>query len=163
MRVGCSVAFGTGSWRASFAADLREVSSHFGLFRLICNSKLNWLLGGVCLKCSRRFNQEYNNASYAFPMSPNGVKYFETTRAYHLHVLLQWFSLLKKCHISVSICLASASVRRISVCLNSQHFRGIRKDHRLLNLQNLIWSMMGTDFHMLLLWLNTGRSWGVWK
>lgn len=29
---GCSVAFGTGSWRASSATDLREVSLHFGLF-----------------------------------------------------------------------------------------------------------------------------------
>jgi len=29
---GCSAVFGTGSWRASSAADLREFSLHFGPF-----------------------------------------------------------------------------------------------------------------------------------
>lgn len=37
---GSSVACGTGSWRASFAADLREVSSHFGLFTVDLQFKI---------------------------------------------------------------------------------------------------------------------------
>ena len=126
------------------------------LLRLICRSKLSWLSGGVCLKCNRHFSQEYN----ALPMPPNGLKWFETTRAYHLHAFFQWlFSLFEKCHISISVRLASASVRRVSVCLSSQHFGGVRRDHKLLDLKNLTSRMMGRGFHMLLLWLNTGRSW----
>lgn len=101
----------------------------------ICNSKLSWLLGGayltigvlagniICFLCLR--------IAYSAVKPQDPLSSMRCSREY-FHCLKSTFSLLKK-YISVSICLASASVRRISPGLKSQRLRV----HRVSNLQNL--------------------------